>query len=74
MCDVGLVRRCQISSKKTTRLTQKGLFSVLLFGSVARGEAGEGSDIDLLVVAKNFGTSGSRFEVFNKIEGELRKQ
>ena len=26
-----------------------------------------------LVVAKNFGTSGSRFGAFNKIEGELRK-
>jgi predicted nucleotidyltransferase len=52
---------------------KESLFSVVLFGSVARGEAGEGSDIDLLVVAKNFGTYGSRFEVFNKIEGELRK-
>lgn len=52
---------------------KENLVSVVLFGSVARGEAGEGSDIDLLVVAKDFGTSGSRFVVFNKIEGELRK-
>jgi len=48
------------------------LTSVVLFGSVARGEAGEGSDIDLLVVAKKFGNSGSRFEIFNEIEKDLR--
>lgn len=46
------------------------LVSVVLYGSVARGEAGEGSDIDLLIVVREF--EGGRFEVFNKIEKELR--
>lgn len=55
------------------RILKENLVSVVLFGSVARGEAGEGSDIDLSVVTKNFGTSGSRFEIFNKIDDELRK-
>jgi predicted nucleotidyltransferase len=55
------------------RILKENLVSVVLFGSVARGEAGEGSDIDLLVVTKNFGTSGSRFEIVNKIDDELRK-
>jgi len=30
------------------------MVSVVLFGSVARREAGEGSDIDLLMVVKGF--------------------
>jgi len=55
------------------RLLKENLVSVVLFGSVAREEAGEGSDIDLLVVSKNFGTSGSRFEIFNEVENELIK-
>ena len=36
------------------------LVSVVLFGSVARGDFKEGSDIDLLVVAKNFPAGYSR--------------
>lgn len=51
---------------------EENLVSVLLFGSVARGEAGEGSDIDIVVVAKNFEPFGSRFEFFNEIERDLR--
>jgi predicted nucleotidyltransferase len=47
------------------------LISVILFGSDARGEAGEGSDIDILIVAEKFGTGG-RFDVFNAIESDLK--
>lgn len=48
------------------------LVSVVLFGSVARGEAGEGSDIDLLVVLESFNDSfGERFRIFQEIEAEL---
>ncbi len=48
------------------------LVSVVLFGSVARGEAGEGSDIDLLVVLESFNDSfGERFRIFQEIENEL---
>jgi len=36
------------------------LISVILFGSVARGDFKEGSDIDLLVVARNFPQKYSR--------------
>ncbi|VVB91665.1 Nucleotidyltransferase domain protein [uncultured archaeon] len=50
---------------------QNDLVSVLLFGSAARGEAGEGSDIDILIVAEKFGKEG-RFEVFNTIEKDLK--
>ncbi|RZN35154.1 MAG: nucleotidyltransferase domain-containing protein [Methanophagales archaeon ANME-1-THS] len=50
----------------------ENLVSVVLFGSVARGEAGEGSDIDLLIVAKNFEPFKSRFDVFNKLEWDLK--
>jgi hypothetical protein len=48
------------------------MVSVVLFGSVARREAGEGSDIDLLVVVKGFKTFRSRFDVFDEIEKELK--
>jgi len=48
------------------------LVSVILFGSFGRGEAGEGSDIDLLVVSENFKESfGGRFDLFNEIERQL---
>ncbi|MEM0041395.1 MAG: nucleotidyltransferase domain-containing protein [Candidatus Korarchaeum sp.] len=48
------------------------LVSVVLFGSVARGEADEGSDIDLLVVLESSsGSFGRRFDVFKEIEKEL---
>lgn len=49
------------------------LVSVVLFGSVARGEAGEGSDIDMLVVSDSFNeSSGERFLPFREIERDLR--
>ncbi len=58
--------------KLLNRTLKENLVSVVLFGSVARGVAGEGSDIDLLVIAKKFEPFGSRFEVFNEIEKVLR--
>lgn len=54
------------------RFLNENLVSVVLFGSVAREEAGEGSDIDLVVVAREFKPFGSRFDIFNEIEKELR--
>jgi len=48
------------------------LVSVVLFGSHARGEAGEGSDLDILVVSQLFkGSLGSRFVLFDQIEKVL---
>lgn len=58
-------------ANKLEEILQDNLISVLLFGSAARGEAGEGSDIDLLIVAEKFGMEG-RFEVFNEIEKDLK--
>jgi len=50
----------------------EGLVSAVLFGSVARGEAKEGSDLDLLVVLEDFnGSFGDRFRLFQEIEKEL---
>ena len=56
---------------KLEEILQDDLVSVLLFGSAARGEAGECSDIDILIVAEKFGIEG-RFEVFNAIEKDLK--
>jgi len=56
---------------KLEEILQDDLISVLLFGSAARGEAGEGSDVDILLVAEKFGKEG-RFEVFNAIEKDLK--
>ena len=56
---------------KLKEILQDDLVSVLIFGSAARGEAGEHSDIDLLIVAENFGSEG-RFEVFNAIDKDLK--
>lgn len=61
----------KLIANKLEKLLQNDLISVVLFGSTARGEAGEGSDIDILIVAEKFG-NGGRFEVFNAIEKELR--
>ncbi len=48
------------------------LVSVVLFGSVARGEAGEGSDIDLLAVSEAFNRpSGGRFDLFREIDRDV---
>jgi len=58
--------------KLLKRTLNDNLVSVVLFGSVARGEAKEGSDVDILVVAKDFKTFKGRFEIFNKIENDLR--
>ncbi|MCG2727355.1 MAG: nucleotidyltransferase domain-containing protein, partial [Candidatus Methanoperedenaceae archaeon] len=56
---------------KLEEILKNNLISVLLFGSAARGDAGEGSDIDILIVAEKFG-AGGRFEVFNVIENDLK--
>lgn len=58
-------------ANKLEETLQNNLISVLLFGSAARGEAGEDSDIDILLVAEKFGSEG-RFEVFNTIEKDLK--
>ncbi len=58
-------------AEKLEKILKNNLISVLLFGSAARGEAGEGSDIDILVVSEKFGKRG-RFEVFNVIENDLK--
>lgn len=58
-------------SDKLEEILQDNLISVVLFGSAARGDAGEGSDIDILIVAEKFGKEG-RFEVFNLIEKYLK--
>lgn len=58
-------------ANKLEEILQDDLISVVLFGSAARGEAGEGSDIDILIVAEKFGKEG-RFEVFNEIENDLK--
>jgi len=48
------------------------LISVVLFGSVARGDAEEGSDVDLLIVSDGFeGSFGERFQHFQEIDKEL---
>jgi len=50
----------------------EGLVSAVLFGSVARGEANEGSDVDLLVVSDNFkGSFGERLQLFQEVERVL---
>ena len=50
------------------------LTSVVVFGSVARGEAREGSDIDLLVESERFkGTLPRRFKVFSEIDRRLSR-
>ncbi len=58
-------------AEKLEEIMQDDLISVVLFGSAARGEAGEGSDIDILIVAEKFEKEG-RFEVFNVIENDLK--
>jgi predicted nucleotidyltransferase len=42
---------------------------IIIFGSAARGEMGEHSDIDLIVVSKKFGTKDI-FKIVPKLYGE----
>ncbi len=58
-------------ANKLEEILQDDLISVVLFGSAARGDAGEGSDIDILMVAEKFGEKG-RFDVFNEIDNDLK--
>jgi len=51
------------------------LTSLAVYGSVARGTAGEVSDIDLLVVSNDFsGSMGRRLEGLCRLEGELEDE
>jgi predicted nucleotidyltransferase len=50
------------------------LISVVVFGSVARGEAGKESDVDLLVVADNLSDRYERFKLFDKAEEKLESK
>jgi predicted nucleotidyltransferase len=50
---------------------QDDLISVVVFGSAARGEAGENSDIDVLIVAEKF-EKVDRDEVIDSIEEHLK--
>lgn len=61
----------QILDLLRAKLGEK-LISVVLYGSVARGEAEEGSDVDLLVVSDSFGEPfGDRFRLFQEVEDAL---
>lgn len=49
------------------------LVSVILFGSVARGEAGELSDLDLLIVCEELpGSRWKRYDLFHKAIAPLK--
>jgi predicted nucleotidyltransferase len=49
------------------------LVSVVVYGSVARGEAGRDSDIDILVVARSLPKSMfARQDLFMDVEGKIR--
>lgn len=52
---------------------QDNLVSVVLFGSVARGEAGEHSDVDLLVVCEELpGSRWKRYDLFHQAAAPLK--
>lgn len=52
---------------------QDNLVSVVLFGSVARGEAGELSDVDLLIVCEELpGSRWKRYALFNQALAALK--
>jgi len=48
------------------------LISVVIYGSVARGEAGKDSDIDLLIVADNLPDRYERFKLFEMAEKDKK--
>ncbi|MCX8183033.1 MAG: nucleotidyltransferase domain-containing protein [Crenarchaeota archaeon] len=51
------------------------LTSLALYGSVARGTAGENSDIDLLIVSNDFaGSIGRRLETLSRLEERLEDE
>ena len=58
-------------ANKLEETMQNDLISVVLFGSAVKGEAEEGSDIDILIVAETFRSWG-RFDIFNEIENDLK--
>lgn len=74
--DDELIRIYETLLKKTVheirRYFSKNLVSVVLYGSLARGEVRRDSDIDLLIICENLpGERLKRLDIFIKVEGEL---
>lgn len=74
-----LIRIYERVLKKTIdeirRFFGQNLVSVVLYGSLARGEAKMGSDIDLLIVCENFPKERSkRQDIFMKMEREIDEE
>lgn len=72
---MGLFEQAETFTKVLSESYPKQLISVVLFGSVVRGEAKEDSDIDLLVVMKDlppgrYVRKGVLEPVFEKISSE----
>jgi predicted nucleotidyltransferase len=64
--------RAKISSL-AERLAPLGIKSLSLFGSTARGEAGEGSDLDFLVEFHGAATFARYMDLRELLEAELGK-
>ena len=60
-----LVRRLQEASRDLKRALGDGFVGLMLFGSYARGEASEGSDVDVLVVLRGLRGFRARGEVYD---------
>jgi len=60
--------------KRLVEVYGNNLTEVVLFGSAARGEATDESDIDLLVVLRDIPDPGEEFDKVFKIEREIEER
>jgi predicted nucleotidyltransferase len=71
----GCRKAAELMKTALEKLLGESLVSVILFGSVARGDVSDTSDIDLLIDAKNLPESRfERIKLFNKAEDLCRDE
>jgi predicted nucleotidyltransferase len=71
----GYRKAAELMKTALEKLLGESLVSVVLFGSVARGDVSDTSDIDLLIDAKNLPESRfERIKLFNKAEDLCRDE
>jgi uncharacterized protein len=71
----GYRKAAELMKTALEKLLGESLVSMVLFGSVARGDVSDTSDIDMLIVAKNLpGRRFERIKLFNKAEDLCRDE
>jgi len=61
------------ASDELVKALKDKIVAIALFGSWARGEISEHSDIDFFIVVKNFNSKDRRFQIYHQLHKVLKK-